>query len=258
MPSTTTPLDLTGCTALVTGGGVGIGAAIAEAFASAGARVAVTYRTHAPAEQTMARLRTRDGLAAKAIQVEATEESAVSDAVGAVAAEFGSIDILVNNVGGLVKRATLDQLDLAGWRQILSVNLDSLYLFTHHAAPHLPHGRGRVINVASLAGHTGGHPGAIAYATSKAAVFGFTRSLATEFGPKGITVNAIAPGFIEDTPFHDTFTSAESKARTIARIPMARAGAPGDVAGAALWLASEHAAYVSGAVIDVNGAQYFH
>lgn len=258
MPSPTPSFDLAGRTALVTGGGVGIGAAIASALAAAGARVAVTYRSHAPDEAALEALRTPDGLAALAIQVEATEEAAVSDAVGAVAADFGSIDILVNNVGGLVTRATLEQLDLATWRKILSVNLDGLYLFTHHAAAHLPHGRGRVINVASLAGHTGGHPGAIAYATSKSAVFGFTRALATEFGPRGITVNAIAPGFIEATPFHDTFTTAESKARTIASIPAGRAGAPDDVAGAALWLASAHASYVSGAVIDVNGAQYFH
>ncbi|MDB5441579.1 MAG: short chain dehydrogenase [Caulobacteraceae bacterium] len=258
MPSTTTAFDLAGRTALVTGGGVGIGAAIASGLAAAGARVAVTYRTHAPTDEAMAQLRTRDGLPGKAIQVEATDEQAVSDAVDAVVADFGSIDILVNNVGGLVKRARLEQLDLATWRRILAVNLDSLYLFTHFAAKHLPQGRGRIINIASLAGHTGGHAGALAYATSKAAVFGFTRSLATELGPQGITVNAIAPGFIEDTPFHDTFTTAEAKARTIAGIPAGRAGAPQDVAGAALWLASEHASYVSGTVIDVNGAQYFH
>lgn len=258
MASTSTPFDLTGLSALVTGGGVGIGAAIASALASAGARVAVTYRTHAPSEAALARLSTPGGQAAQAIQVEATDEKAVADAVESVASAFGSIDILVNNVGGLVKRATLEQLDLASWRQILSVNLDSLYLFTHHAAAHLPDGRGRIINVASLAGHTGGHSGALAYATSKAGVFGFTRALATELGPRRITVNAIAPGFIEDTPFHDTFTTAESKARTIAGIPAGRAGAPDDVAGAALWLASGHASYVSGAIIDVNGAQYFH
>lgn len=254
MLSPTAAFDLTGRTALVTGGGVGIGAAIAAALAQAGARVALTYRTHAPSDEFMTRL----GPAAKAIQVEATEEKAVGDAVSSVAAEFGSIDILVNNVGGLVRRARLDQLDLAAWREILSVNLDSLYLFTHFTAQHMPSGRGRIINIASLAGHTGGHAGALAYATSKAGVFGFTRSLATELGPRGITVNALAPGFIEATPFHDTFTTAESKARTIAGIPAGRAGAPEDVAGAALWLASDQASYVSGAVIDINGAQYFH
>jgi 3-oxoacyl-[acyl-carrier protein] reductase len=134
-----------------------------------------------------------------------------------------------------------------------------MYLAAHHAVPHLPrHAGGRVINVASLAGHTGGHPGALAYATAKAGVFGFTRALATELTPSGITVNALAPGFIEATPFHDTFTSAESKQSTIAAIPAGRAGRPEDVAGAARWLASDDAAYVSGAVIDINGAQYFH
>jgi 3-oxoacyl-[acyl-carrier protein] reductase len=231
----------------VTGGGTGIGRAVAEALRDAGAEVTVTYLTHAPSADL------------QGIQVDAVDEMAVSAAVADVVQQLGGLDILVNNVGGLLRRATLSELDLATWREVLAVNLDSMYLFTHHALPHLSRdGAGRIINMASLAAHTGGHPGAIAYATAKAGVLGFSRALATELGSAGITVNAVAPGFIEATPFHDTFTTQESKARTIAGVPLGRAGRPADVAGAVTWLASDAAAYVSGEVVNINGGQYLH
>jgi 3-oxoacyl-[acyl-carrier protein] reductase len=97
----------------------------------------------------------------------------------------------------------------------------------------------------------------VAYATSKAAILGFTRALAREVGPDGITVNALAPGFIEDTPFHDTFTSAGAKAATVAAIPFGRVGAPDEGAAAVQWLASSDSGFVTGSVIDINGGQYF-
>ncbi|MFC7403696.1 SDR family NAD(P)-dependent oxidoreductase [Georgenia alba] len=250
---------LTGRTALVTGGGVGIGAAIAEALAEAGARVAITYRTHTPEESWLARIAEVSGAEPLALRVEAASEPEVRDAVDRTVETCGGIDILVNNVGSMVRRATLDALDLATWRAILEVNLDTMYLFTHHAAPHLPTGsHGRIINVASLAGHTGGGPGALAYATAKAGMFGFTRGLAAELGPRQITVNALAPGFIGATPFHETFTAPEARQRAVGAIPLGRAGDPADVADAARWLASDGAGFVTGAVIDVNGGQYFH
>lgn len=248
---------LAGRTALITGGGTGIGAAIATGFARAGARVAVTYRSHKPTPELLETLTVASGQPAVAIGLDATVEGEVKEAIRDIHAELGGLDILVNNVGGLVQRATLGQLDLALWQRILSVNVDSTFLFTHHALPYLSAEHGRVINIASLAGHTGGHPGALAYATSKAAVFGFTRALAKELAAQGTTVNALAPGFIEATPFHDTFTTEDSKAETVAGIPAGRAGVPDDVAGAALWLASDLASYVTGTVIDINGGQYF-
>ena len=250
-------LDLTGRTALVTGGGVGIGAAVAAALTDAGARVAITYRSHPPTEEALTALGGPAGQPV-AVQLDSADEAAVERSVGDAAAELGGLDIVVNNIGGLVRRATLDTLTLAQWREILTVNLDSTFLVSHAALPHLRDGTGRIINLASLAGHTGGHPGALAYATAKAGIFGFTRALAKELAPRGITVNALAPGFIEATPFHDTFTTADSKAATIRDIPAGRAGTPLDVAGAAVWLASDLASYVNGAVIDINGAQYFH
>ncbi|WP_409464979.1 SDR family NAD(P)-dependent oxidoreductase [Amycolatopsis sp. GA6-003] len=246
---------LAGKTALVTGGGVGIGKAIARLFAQEGARIAITYRTHEPDPGFL-----EDGAGQEplALAVDATDPDQVSAAIASVERELGGLDVLVNNVGGLVQRATLDQLTIELWQSILRVNLDSTFLFSQAALPLLRRGsHSRIVNIASLAGHTGGHPGALAYATAKAALFGFTRALATELAPDGITVNSLAPGFIEATPFHDTFTTAESKARTVAGIPLGRAGTPEDVAGAALWLASGYAGYVTGTVTDVNGGQYF-
>ncbi len=239
--------DLAGKTALVTGGGIGIGAAIATAFAAAGAKVVVTYRSHPPSGAP----------AGRALALDATSEEAVAAMARRLREEHGTIDILVNNVGGLVERSAIAAMPFALWRAVLAVNLDSTFLVTHHVLPLLRRGTGRIINVASLAGRNGGHAGATAYATTKAGLFGFTRGLAREVAADGITVNALAPGFIEATPFHDTFTSEESKRATIGTIPVGRAGVPADVASAALWLASEGSAFVTGTVIDINGGQFF-
>jgi 3-oxoacyl-[acyl-carrier protein] reductase len=247
--------ELSNTTALVTGGGVGIGRWIALRLAQAGARVAVTYRNHEPDPELITAL--DGGSDPVVVKLDATSETDVAALARTIAERFGTLDVLVNNVGGLVRRATLAELDMQLWRAVLAVNVDSTYLVTRALLPLITRGRGRVLNIASLAGHNGGGPGALAYATAKAAIFGFTRALAREVAPDGITVNALAPGFIEDTPFHDTFTSAEAKAATIAAIPLGRVGAPDDVAGAVQWLASTDSSFVTGSVIDINGGQYF-
>jgi 3-oxoacyl-[acyl-carrier protein] reductase len=239
---------------LITGGATGIGRAIAVELARAGARVAITYRTHEPDDELTAELSAAGE--AVLLPLDATAEDQVASTMRRLAREFGSLDILVNNAGGLVQRSTIAEMDFTLWRKVIAVNLDSMFLVTHHALPFLAAG-GRIINVASLAGRNGGHPGATAYASSKAAVFGFTRGLAKELAPSGITVNALAPGFIEATPFHDTFTTAESKAATISTIPLKRAGTPADVSALALWLASDPSSFITGTVLDINGGQYF-
>ena len=245
--------DLANTAALVTGGGVGIGRQIALRLARAGARVAVTYRTHEPDPELLDAL---GGSDAVTMSLDATSESEVARLAADLADRFGTLDVLVNNAGGLVKRATLAELDPELWRTILAVNLDSTYLVTRALLPMMTRGRGRVINIGSLAGHNGGGPGAVAYATSKAAIVGFTRAVAKEVAADGITVNALAPGFIEATPFHETFTSAEARTATLAAIPVGRAGIPEDVAAAVHWLASADSGFVTGTVVDINGGHY--
>jgi 3-oxoacyl-[acyl-carrier protein] reductase len=248
---------LSGRTALITGGGTGIGRGIALELARAGARIVVTYRTHTPDAEFADQVQQASGAELTALALDATSESEVKSAIETVKQRFGTVDILVNNVGGLIQRSAIADMDIALWRKVMAVNLDSMFLFTHYTLPIMTGDHGRIINIASLAGRNGGHAGATAYAASKAAIFGFTRGLAKEVASAGITVNALAPGFIEDTPFHDTFTTPESKAATIEGIPLGRAGNPQDVAGAALWLASDHSRFVSGTIVDINGAQYF-
>lgn len=243
-------------TALITGGGVGIGEAIAIQFAEAGARIAVTYRSHEPDDHFVSRVERASGAALIAVRLDATDEISVKASLSEIDRALGGIDILVNNVGGLVQRSSIADMDFELWRAVMAVNLDSAFLTTHHALPFIRRG-GRIINVSSLAGVNGGHLGATAYAASKAAIIGFTRGLAKELAPAGITVNALAPGFIEATPFHDTFTTPESKEATISSIPLQRAGSPADVAGPALWLASALSDYVTGTTININGGQYF-
>jgi len=248
---------LAGKTALVTGGGIGIGAGIAATYVTAGASVAITYRSHPPSQEFVADLTTASRQAPVVIQLDATSEKSVVAAAAQISDKLGKLYILVNNVGGLVKRSPISEMPFELWKEVIAVNLDSAFLITHYLLPILSRGNGRIINIASLAGRNGGHPGATAYAAAKAALFGFTRGLSKELAPAGITVNALAPGFIEGTPFHDTFTTAESKRASISTIPVGRAGVPTDVASAALWLASDSAAFVTGTVIDINGGQYF-
>jgi 3-oxoacyl-[acyl-carrier protein] reductase len=249
--------SLQGKIALVTGGGIGIGAAIAIAFSQAGATVAITYRSHPPSADLLAALTPASQRPAMAIKLDASSEADVVASTKSFAERFDRLDILVNNVGGLVRRSTIADMPFSLWREVMAINLDSTFLMTHHLLPIISRDGGRIVNIASLAGRNGGHAGATAYASSKAALFGFTRGLSKELAPEGITVNALAPGFIEATPFHDAFTSADSKRTTISSIPVGRAGTPFDVASAALWLASADAAFVTGSIIDINGGQYF-
>jgi 3-oxoacyl-[acyl-carrier protein] reductase len=158
--------------------------------------VAVTYRTHEPDDELTTELSTAGE--AVLLPLDATAEDEVASTMQRLAGEFGSLDILVNNAGGLVQRSTIAEMDFTLWRKVIAVNLDSMFLVTHHALPFLAAG-GRIINVASLAGRNGGHPGATAYASSKAAVFGFTRGLAKELAPSGL-VSSRPPPFTTRSP----------------------------------------------------------
>jgi len=252
-----TQQDLQGKIALVTGGGVGIGAAIAESLAARGARIVLTYNSHKPSSEALVRLRSSNDEEALAFQIDLTLEHKVDEFGAIMEKELGRVDILVHNAGGLVQRSRIEDMSYELFRKVQAVNVDSVFLLSKRVLPLIPK-EGRIIVISSLAGQNGGHPGATAYATSKAALFGFTRGLCKEVADRGITVNSVAPGFIEATPFHDTFTTEDSKQKTISTIPLGRPGVPADVASAVLWLASPSASFISGTVIDVNGAQHFH
>ena len=247
----TTGLGLAGARVLVTGGGTGIGRGIAEAFGAEGARVAVTYHRHEPDD---ALRQACPGLVA--VANDATDEADTRQAAAKIVSELGGLDVLVNNVGGMVRRVATSEMTYAHWREVMRLNLDTMFLMTAAVMPHLADG-GRIINVASLAGHNGGGNGATAYATAKAGMFAFTRGLAKELAPRGITVNALAPGFIDQTEFHAAHTPAPEAAKQIASIPLGRAGVPADCAGPTLWLASHLASWVTGEVVDINGGAYF-
>ena len=241
---------LLGRTALVTGGGTGIGREVALALGRAGADVAVTHRTHDAAE-VVAELRAL-GRTAEAFALDATDPQAVREVVAAAAQRLGGrLDVLVNNAGGLVGRVPLAEMSAEHWHTVLDVNLTSAFLVTQAVLEVMPTG-GRVVQVSSAAGQDGGGAGASAYAAAKAGMDGLTRALAKELGPRGITVNSVAPGFIGDTPFHERFTPETGQRAAVAGTLVGRAGTPQDVAAAVLYLASEPG-FVTGAVLDLNG-----
>lgn len=246
---------LDGRRALVTGGGTGIGRTVALALARAGADVAVTFRTHdgeVVAEEIRA-LGRRSG----AFALDATDETAVNDVVARASAALGGpIDTLVNNAGGLVGRVTVAEMSLEHWRTVMDVNVTSAFLVTRKVVATIPDG-GRIIMLGSIAGETGGSAGSAAYAASKTALEGLTRGLARELAPRGTTVNLVAPGYITDTPFHETFSSPAKRAATVEGIPLGRAGHPDDVAAAVRWLASPAASFVTGTITHVNGGSWF-
>jgi len=248
-------VNLQGKTAIVTGGSVGIGRAIALALARCGAKVAITsFNDEAEAKQT---IRSMEPNGAH-FHLDATNSAQVNQVFGQIANEFGGhIDILVNNAGHLVGRVALSEMDDKHWHQVINVNLTSAFYCSRAVIPFMNRGGGRIVNMSSLAAHDGGGPGAVAYAAAKAGILGFTRGLAKELAPKGITVNALAPGFIQGTPFHDTFTKPDVQQNIVSRIPLGRGGTPDDVAGAVLYFVSDLASFVTGEVAEINGGVWF-
>ncbi len=247
-------LPLQGKVAIVTGGGRDIGRACALALAEKGASVAVSYHSSAAgAEETVEQIKTAGGQA-MSLQVDLSKAHGAQGFVDAIVAEYGHIDTLVNNAGGLVARKTMAEMELADWQSVMDLNLTSVFTMTKACLPHM-RDKGSIVNLASLAGRDGGGPGAIAYATSKGAVMTMTRGLAKELGPK-IRVNALCPGMI-DTDFHNVFTKDDVRTKVAASTPLRREGAPLEIGELVAFLATDGAGFVNGACIDVNGGVAF-
>ncbi|HEX4248669.1 MAG TPA: 3-oxoacyl-ACP reductase FabG [Pseudonocardia sp.] len=248
--------DLTGARALVTGAGHGIGRAIAVALAAAGADVAVHYGKSAEGAEETAAAITAQGRKAKTFAGDVRDAAQVNAFVGDAVEFLGGLDVLVTNAGHLIGRSKVAEMTDEHWHNVIDVNLTSTFLTCRAALPALVESGGRVVTMASVASHNGGGPGAVAYAAAKAGVVGFTKGLAREVGPQGVTVTAVAPGFIGGTAFHDTFTAPEAQAGIVGTIPVGRGGTPEDVAAAVVYLASPDARFASGGIIDLTGAQW--
>lgn len=251
-------LDLTGKTAFVTGGNLGIGRAIALALARCGADVALTYYSHsAEGEQTLKAIE-EIGRKGFIFQLDATDGKQVKEVVGEVAKSLGGhIDILINNAGHLVGRSTIAEMTDEHWFQTINVNLTSTFYVTRAVLPFMNTGWGRIVNMSSLAARNGGGNGATAYAASKGAVIAFTRGLCKEVAAEGITVNAVAPGLILETPFHETFNTDEGIKGAISATPLQRGGTPDDVANSVLYFATELGSFITGEIAEINGGLYF-
>lgn len=237
--------------ALVTGAAMGIGAAIAERLAGDGMTVFVSDINKEEAEKTAARFR-GDGLSAQALQLDVAQLASVETAFNQIAETHGRCDVMVNNAG-IAKTFPFIDFPLDNWLATMNINLTGTLLCSQHAARLMvPRHWGRIINIASVAGMRAVGKGRTAYGTSKAAVIGLTRQIASELADQGITANAIAPGPV-DTPMTEVLHSPAFREAYTSAIPEKRYGRPAEIAAAVSFLASEQAAYITGVTIPVDG-----
>ena len=255
MNSETVPNNLTGKVAVVTGGGRDIGRACALKLAACGAAVVINYHSSSDGADSAVSEIIAAGGKAFAMQGDMTSQADVTALMDKTAQSFnGQIDILVHVTGGLVARKTLAEMDVDHWEYVMALNATSFMRTAKAVVPHMKDG-GSIVGFASQAGRDGGGPGATAYAASKGAVITFTRGLAKELGPN-IRVNSICPGMI-DTDFHNTFTKPEVRSHVANITPLKREGSSEDVANLTAFLASDEAAFITGANIDINGGVLF-
>ena len=244
--------DLSGQVALITGGSRGLGEEIAAGLAEAGASLMLLARREPGLIETVERLRAR-GFRCEGLSCDASNPAAARDAVGKTLDQFGQIDILVNNAG-ISWGAPAEEMPLEKWQAVLDVNLTGAFLFSQAVAPHMISRRhGSILNVASVAGlraMPAGLPTA-GYVASKGGLLALTRQLAAEWGQHGIRVNAIAPGFF---PSRMTEKVLERMQAGIERaVPLGRIGRPGELKGAAVFLVSEAASYITGQTLAIDG-----
>jgi 3-oxoacyl-[acyl-carrier protein] reductase len=251
-----THFDLTGKVALITGASSGIGRATATALAASGASVAINFhQNEAGAEAARAEI-ARAGGRALVFQADVTRTSDVQSLVKQTAAEFGPIDILINNAGSLIERLKILELTEERWDEVIALNLKSAFLCSQAvAAPMMARKSGVIVNVSSIAGRNGGALGSIHYSTAKGGVITFTKGLAKELAPYGVRVNAVSPGVIA-TPYHEQFSSAEMMKTYVGMIPLGRIGTPQEVANVICFLSSDASSYLAGETIEINGGMF--
>jgi 3-oxoacyl-[acyl-carrier protein] reductase len=245
-------MDLKGKTAWITGVSRGIGKAIAMSLAEAGVEVAGSALDDNRLRDAMGEIEAL-GVRVLPLVVDVGNGAEVKEAAEKILKEFGHLDILVNNAG-ITRDNLLIRMREEEWDEVLRVNLTGAFHCTKAVIrPMMKQRSGRIINISSVVGVMG-NPGQANYAASKAALIGFTKSIAREYANRGITVNAVAPGFIETEMTHSL--SKESQENLLSQIPMQRFGMPGDVASVVRFLASDDAGYVTGQVIHVNGGMW--
>lgn len=245
-----------GKVAIVTGGGRDIGRYTSIKLAEAGMSVCINYYSDEALANETLQMITEKGGKAILVKGDMTKAADVKNVVKSCVDAFGdTIHVLVNVAGGLMGRKTMEEIDEDFWDAVIDVNLKSVFLVTKATLPYMTSG-GSIVNFASQAARDGGGGGAIAYSTAKGGVLTMTRGLAKELGPKGIRVNAIAPGMI-NTTFHNTFTKPEIREKVAAATPLKREGDPAEVADLVIYLASDQSSFITGACIDINGGTYF-
>lgn len=248
MAAKTTTHDFTGSVVLVTGGGSGIGAAITRAFLDAGATVAVTGRRRERLEQVL------EGHPAErtaAMPADVSDGAQVRDLVAGVVERFGHLDVVVSNAAGYAGGEITDVAD-EDWEALRATNVDGFFHLAKAALPHLAESRGTLVAVSSVSGDRGDW-GQAAYNATKAAITNFVRSLALDWGSRGVRLNAVAPAFTLTELTEGMGRDEASLAPFVDRIALGRPGEPEDIAPAVLWLASDAARYVTGAVLAVDG-----
>jgi 3-oxoacyl-[acyl-carrier protein] reductase len=244
--------SLEGKTALVSGASQGIGRACALTLAKAGARVALAARNELKLAEVAAEIAAMGGTA-EVFAIDIASEDSIKTGAKAAIGRFGLIDILVNNAG-ITRDGLMLRMKRADWDSVLSTNLTGVFLLTQALmSPMLKARWGRIVNITSIVGQTG-QAGQTNYAASKAGLIGFTKALARELASRGITSNAVAPGYIETAM--TAGLDPKHLEEMVAQIPLGRSGTEQDVANAVRFLASEEASYITGHVLDVNGGLY--
>jgi 3-oxoacyl-[acyl-carrier protein] reductase len=247
--------NLTGKVALVTGGAVGIGRASVLALGRAGAFVGINYFSSKDAAEDLQVELTAQNIKSLLLPADLTKEDEARAAVEKLVAEAGRLDILVNNSGGLVKRAKIEDCTLENWNRSLDINATSAFLVTKHAIPHLrASGSGRIVNLLSLSVQTGGANGGGSYAAAKGALMVFTHTLAKELAPQ-VRTNSIMPGTVE-TQHHEIHSTPEMLENYRKQTPLGRNTMAEEVASSVLFLASDMSSHINGALIDISGGRF--